>query len=35
MKGEGEKIVELAQRILSIKGVKHSRLTTVPEEKNE
>lgn len=35
LKGEGEKIVELAQRILSIKGVKHSRLTTVPEEKNE
>jgi len=35
MKGEGEKIVELAQRILSIKGVKHSRLTTVPEDKNE
>lgn len=33
--GEGEKIVELAQRILSIKGVKHSRLTTVPEERKE
>ncbi|AGF98011.1 MULTISPECIES: nickel-responsive transcriptional regulator NikR [Methanosarcina] len=35
LKGEGEQIVDLAQRILSIKGVKHSRLTTVPEEKNE
>ncbi|WP_410510257.1 nickel-responsive transcriptional regulator NikR [Methanosarcina hadiensis] len=35
LKGEGEKIVELAQRILSIKGVNHSRLTTMPEEKNE
>lgn len=35
LEGEGEKIVELAQRILSIKGVKHSRLTTVPEEKKE
>lgn len=35
LKGEGEKIVELAQRILSIKGVNHSRLKTIPEEKNE
>ena len=35
LKGEGEQIVDLAQRILSINGVKHSRLTTVPEEKNE
>ncbi len=35
LNGEGEKIVELAQRILSIKGVKHSRLTTVPEERKE
>jgi CopG family nickel-responsive transcriptional regulator len=35
LKGEGEQIVDLAQRILSIKGVKHLRLTTVPEEKNE
>ena len=35
LKGEGEKIVELAQRILSIKGVNHSKLTTVPEEKDE
>lgn len=35
LRGEGEQIVDLAQRILSIKGVKHSRLTTVPEEKNE
>jgi CopG family nickel-responsive transcriptional regulator len=35
LKGEGEKIVELAEKILSFKGVKHSRLTTVPEEKTE
>lgn len=35
LRGEGEQIVDLAQRIISIKGVKHSRLTTVPEEKNE
>ncbi|AAM32353.1 nickel-responsive transcriptional regulator NikR [Methanosarcina mazei] len=35
LRGEGEQIVDLAQRILSIKGVKHLRLTTVPEEKNE
>jgi CopG family nickel-responsive transcriptional regulator len=35
LEGEGEKIVELAQRLLSIKGVKHSRLTTVPEERTE
>ncbi|HII79518.1 MAG TPA: nickel-responsive transcriptional regulator NikR [Methanosarcina sp.] len=35
LKGEGEQIVDLAQRILSIKGVKHSRLITVPEEKKE
>jgi CopG family nickel-responsive transcriptional regulator len=35
LKGEGEKIVELAEKILSLKGVKHSRLTTVPEEKTE
>jgi CopG family transcriptional regulator, nickel-responsive regulator len=35
LSGEGEIIVELVQRILSIKGVKHSRLTTVPEEKKE
>jgi len=33
--GEGEKIVELAQRLLSIKGVKHARLTTLPEERKE
>ncbi|AKB61900.1 nickel-responsive transcriptional regulator NikR [Methanosarcina mazei] len=35
LRGEGEQIVDLAQRIISIKGVKHLRLTTVPEEKNE
>jgi CopG family nickel-responsive transcriptional regulator len=35
LEGEGEKIVELTQKILSIKGVKHARLTTVPEEKSE
>ena len=35
LQGEGEKIVELAENILSLKGVKHSRLTTIPKEKNE
>jgi CopG family nickel-responsive transcriptional regulator len=35
LKGEGEKIVELAEKILSLKGVKHSRLTTIPETKTE
>lgn len=35
LSGEGEKIVDLVQRILSLKGVKHSRLTTVPEETKE
>ncbi len=35
LQGEGEKIVELAEKILSLKGVKHSRLTTVPKEKIE
>jgi len=35
LQGEGEKIIELTERILSLKGVKHSRLTTVPEEKIE
>jgi len=35
LKGEGERIVELAEKILSLKGVKHSRLTTIPKEKNE
>jgi CopG family transcriptional regulator, nickel-responsive regulator len=33
LKGEGERIVELAEKILSLKGVKHSRLTTIPGEK--
>ena len=32
---EGEKIVALAEKILSLKGVKHSRLMTVPKEKIE
>lgn len=31
MEGEGEKIVELTENILSLKGVKYSKLTTVPE----
>lgn len=31
MEGEGEKIVELTEKILSLKGVKYSKLTTVPE----
>lgn len=35
LKGEGEKIVDLAEKILSLKGVKHTRLTTVPGEKFE
>lgn len=35
LKGEGEKIVELAEKILSLKGVKHSRLTTIPETKTQ
>ncbi|AKB27612.1 Nickel responsive regulator NikR [Methanosarcina siciliae C2J] len=35
LEGEGEKIVELAEKILSLKGVKHSRLTTVPEVKTK
>ncbi len=35
LNGEGEKIVELAENILSLKGVKHSILTTVPIEKNK
>lgn len=35
LEGDGEKIVELAEKILSLKGVKHSRLTTVPEVKIE
>lgn len=35
LQGEGEKITELTEKILSLKGVKHSRLTTVPEEKIE
>jgi len=35
LEGDGEKIVELAEKILSLKGVKHSRLTTVPEERTE
>lgn len=35
LEGEGEKIVELAEKILSLKGVKHSRLTTMPEVKTE
>ncbi|KKH49767.1 nickel-responsive regulator [Methanosarcina sp. 1.H.T.1A.1] len=33
LEGDGEKIVELAEKILSLKGVKHARLTTVPEER--
>lgn len=33
LKGEGKKIVELTEKILSLKGVKHSRLTTIPVEK--
>jgi len=35
LQGEGEKIVALAEKILSLKGVKHSRLMTVPKEKIE
>jgi CopG family nickel-responsive transcriptional regulator len=35
LQGEGEKIVELAEKILSLKGVKYSRLTTIPKEKIE
>ena len=35
LEGNGEQIVELAEKILSLKGVKHSRLTTVPEESTE
>ena len=35
LKGEGEKIVELAEKILSLKGVNYSRLTTIPEEKSK
>ena len=35
LEGDGEKIVELAEKILSLKGVKHSRLTTMPEERTE
>lgn len=35
LEGDGEEIVELAEKILSLKGVKHSRLTTVPEVKTE
>jgi CopG family nickel-responsive transcriptional regulator len=35
LSGEGEKIVDLSQRILSLKGAKHLRLTTVPEETKE
>ncbi len=31
MEGEGKKIVELTENILSQKGVKYSKLTTVPE----
>jgi CopG family nickel-responsive transcriptional regulator len=31
MEGEGKKIVELTENILSLKGVKYSKLTTVPE----
>ncbi len=31
MEGEGENIVELTEKILSLKGVKYSKLTTVPE----
>ncbi|GEM_PF-182227 len=33
LQGEGEKIIEIAEKILSLKGVKHSRLTTISEEK--
>jgi len=35
LEGNGEQIVELAEKILSLKGVKNSRLTTVPEERAE
>ncbi|HWQ48796.1 MAG TPA: nickel-responsive transcriptional regulator NikR [Methanosarcina sp.] len=35
LRGEGKKIIELTEKILSLKGVKHSRLTTIPEEKIE
>lgn len=35
LQGEGEKIIKLAEKILSLKGVKYSKLTTVPEEKIE
>ena len=31
LNGEGKKIVELAEKILSLKGVKNLRLTTVPK----
>jgi len=31
MEGDGENIVELTEKILSLKGVKYSKLTTVPE----
>ena len=35
LEGEGKRIVELTEKILSLKGVKHSRLTTFPWEKTE
>lgn len=35
LKGEGENIVKLAEKIISLKGVKYSRLTTIPKEKSE
>ena len=31
LNGEGQKIVELAEKILSLKGVKNLRLTTIPK----
>jgi CopG family transcriptional regulator, nickel-responsive regulator len=35
LEGEGGKIVELAEKILSLKGVKHLKLTTIPGEKTD
>jgi CopG family nickel-responsive transcriptional regulator len=35
LNGQGEKIVEIAEKILSLKGVNYSQLTTIPEEKSK
>lgn len=35
MEGEGEEIVKLAENILSLKGVKYSKLTTVSKQGNK